>query len=150
MTEFEIIHLVEQRIKEIKPESYILAKINKKSKSTILSLLKIFTQLGLRFVMQPQAFTKDGEQHPAGVPVRVDTNEEILSVLKARREELNLETHQVDIMLNLCSGYCSNVESGKNRLSLNYLLRFCNLLWIDLSVETDPDVGPYASDLFIP
>ena len=148
MTEFEITHLVEQRIKEIRPDGITLHQIDKKTRPTLLVLLKVFPQLGLRFVMHPQAFTCDGEQHPAGVPVRVNTNEEIISVLKARREELNLTTYQIDNKLYLGYGYCIRIESGKYHMSLNMLLRLCNSLWIDLSVEKDPGVGPYTSDLF--
>ena len=147
MTEFEIVQYIEHHIDE-----YGLPKnqtwLRKSELPTLEPMLRDMPELGLRFVLTPMAYTIGEVSHPQGEDVPISGMQDILDVIKARREEMGFcQIVDIATLLGLDRTYYSHIENGQYKMSLKLLLRICRLLWIDVRVEqTD---NPYSSsDLF--
>ena len=139
---------MEQRIREIEPEGVSISQITKKSRPLLKTVLKMFPPLGLHLFLIPRTFTLDGVHHPEGTPLRADTMEDILQAIKARREEQALTSYQLDSCLNTAYGYCHGLEKEWATMSLEMFMRICNVVGFGVTVEKEPDFGPYPKDLF--
>lgn len=146
MTEYEIVQFIEHHIEEyglLKKQTWL----RKPELPTLEPMIRDMPGLGLQFVLTPLAYAIGEVAHPQGDDIRISTMQDILNVIKARREEMGF--HKIDdiaTLLGITEPYYSRLERGRYQMSLKFLLRICRMLWIDVRVEqTD---NPYSSDLF--
>ena len=139
MTEFEIVQYITQHAKEHGYSNFIQPR---GSIPTVESLLRKLPDMGLRLVLTPEAYTVGEVSHPKGADVPISTTQDIVNVLKARRNELGFEKlKDIAILRGMDYVYYSRIENEKYKMSLKLMLRICRMLWIDVRVEpTDPAV----------
>ena len=136
MTEFEIIRYIEDHIGEHGSAGLKITWLHKPQLPTLEPMLRDMPALGLHFVLTPEAYTVGEVVHPKGDPVPISTLQDIVDVLKARRNELGFEKMKdIAILLGMDYDYYSRIEKGQYKMSLKMLLRISRMLWIDVKVE---------------
>ncbi len=136
MTEFEIIRYIENHISVHGNAGLTITWLHKVQLPTLEPMLRDMPQLGLRFVLTPEAYTLGCTSHQKGQPIPISTLEDILDAFKARREELGFEkTKDIATLLGMDYTYYSRIEKGQYKMSLKLMLRICRMLWIDVRVE---------------
>lgn len=94
--------------------------------------------MGLRLVLTPEAYTVGEVSHPKGADAPISTTQDIVNVLKARRNELGFEkTKDIATLLGMDHTYYSRIEKEQYKMSLKLMLRICRMLWIDVRVGSD-------------
>lgn len=147
MTEFEIVQFIDHHIKEYKLSSKRQKTSNLPQFPFLEPLLRDMPELGLRFVFTPLSYSVGEVSHLQGEDIQISTMQDIIKVIKSRRQEIGFKTTgDVAALLGMDQGYYSQIESGFSPLSLKHLLKICKMLWIDVRVEVIDN--PYPFNLF--
>ncbi len=136
MDEYEIISVIRKKCFELRKNDQELLKHSTNGRTPLLDLILNYCEiLDMVLVFKPLPYEKKGKNINQEWIIKTRSRNEIISMLIDRRKELAFEIKYCVNLLDIPYTAFRNCESDIKQIYLEFLLRWCRLLWIEVAIE---------------